>query len=74
MTQLELIFSIETKRDLAINARNLLVMKIQEEGSGYNKQKQLCRLQGQIEAYNSMLDEIRISMISETLKEWKANA
>lgn len=71
MTQLELTFSIETKRDIALNALNLYKYKIQKEGSCELYQKYVSRYQGQLEAYDEILRDIRDALIQETLKEWK---
>lgn len=71
MTQLELTFSIETKRDIALNGLNLYRYKIQKEGSSELYQKYVSRYQGQVEAYDAMLREIRSSLIAETLESWK---
>lgn len=74
MTQLELTFSIETKRDIALDALNLYKYKIQKEGSSELYQKYVSRYQGQVEAYDEILREIRGALIQETLKEWQQNA
>jgi hypothetical protein len=74
MTQLEIRFSIETKRDIALNALNLYKYKIQKEGSCELYQKYVSRYQGQVEAYDEMLAELRAGLIQETLREWQENA
>ena len=71
MNQEQTIHFIETQRDLAITARNLLLMDIQENGNSHEKQKKLSRLQGNIGANNTILDEIRSSIVRDTLEEWQ---
>lgn len=74
MTQLEFIFSIETKRDLAVTARNRLLCMVQMYGDNSIIQDRLAHLGGLIAAYDEILSEIRSSLIAETLKEWRNNA
>jgi len=71
MTQLELTFSIETKRDLAITARNRLLYRVQKHGTNVFYQHRLAHLGGLISAYDEILRDIRDSLIQETLQEWK---
>lgn len=46
---------IEEMRNHEINERNLLMMLIEETGNTHDRQKQLARYRGRIEAYNNAL-------------------
>lgn len=75
MIQFDLFQSIEQKRDEAINRRNKLMMLVLDKPSSSSSvATSLVFLAGQISAYDSILSEIRNQIVSDTLKEWKANA
>ena len=57
---------IEAKRNQEINERNLLSMLIEEQGTSHERQKQLMRYRGRIEAYNNAL--VIVSKIGEVIR------
>tara|TARA_B100000749_G_scaffold262899_1_gene236144 strand:+ start:1052 stop:1243 length:192 start_codon:yes stop_codon:yes gene_type:complete len=57
---------IEAKRNQEINERNLLSMLIEEQGNSHERQKQLMRYRGRIEAYNNAL--VIVSKIGEVIR------
>lgn len=74
MTQIEFIFSIEAKRDEAINLRRCIDKEILLNGDNDYYRRELNEVRGRIAAYDEILAELRAVVISETLKEWRNNA